>query len=45
MMPMNYTNDSKPSGVIKDRIKSGASMADVEPMTIDRSVCINIYEI
>lgn len=38
MMPMNYTNDSKPSGIIKDRIKSGASMADVEPMTIDRSV-------
>lgn len=38
MMPMNFSNDVPTSSIIKDRVKSGASLADVEPMTIDKSV-------
>ncbi|XP_059178119.1 ATPase family AAA domain-containing protein 2-like isoform X4 [Physella acuta] len=42
MMPMNFSTNAQPSSsVIKDRVKSGASLADVEPMTIDRNVTFN----
>ncbi|GFN79136.1 ATPase family aaa domain-containing protein 2b [Plakobranchus ocellatus] len=39
MMPMNMAPDALASAsVIKDRVKSGVSLADVEPMNIDKSV-------
>ncbi|KAK3753237.1 hypothetical protein RRG08_024509 [Elysia crispata] len=39
MMPMNMTADAlASSSVLKDRVKSGVSLADVEPMNIDKSV-------
>ena len=39
MMPMNMTADALASAsVLKDRVKSGVSLADVEPMNIDKSV-------
>lgn len=39
MMPMNMTADTLASStVLKDRVKSGVSLADVEPMNIDKSV-------
>ncbi|GFS05733.1 ATPase family AAA domain-containing protein 2B, partial [Elysia marginata] len=39
MMPMNMTADAlTSSSVLKDRVKSGVSLADVEPMNIDKSV-------
>ncbi|XP_005108941.1 ATPase family AAA domain-containing protein 2 isoform X4 [Aplysia californica] len=42
LMPMNFSSNAlPPAGVIKDRVKSGASLADVEPMNIDRNVTFN----
>uniref|UniRef100_A0A2C9JP97 Bromo domain-containing protein n=1 Tax=Biomphalaria glabrata TaxID=6526 RepID=A0A2C9JP97_BIOGL len=39
LMPLNYsTNALPPSNIVIDRIRSGASLADVEPMTIDRNI-------
>ncbi|RUS81519.1 hypothetical protein EGW08_010726 [Elysia chlorotica] len=39
MMPMNMTADVlASSSVLKDRVKSGVSLADVEPMNIDKNV-------
>ena len=36
---MNMTADAlASSSVLKDRVKSGVSLADVEPMNIDKSV-------
>lgn len=38
-LPMNLTGDDiTRGGVLHDRVKIGASLADVDPMTIDRSV-------
>ena len=37
MMPMNFDVNEIPT-TIKDRVKSGASLADVEPMAIDKTV-------
>jgi len=37
-LPMNLTAEDVASGVIRDRGHSGASLADVEPMAIDKSV-------
>ena len=38
---MNFDPADVASGVIRDREKSGASLADVEPMSIDRSVSVS----
>ena len=35
---MNLTADDAAEGIFKDRAKIGASLADIDPMTIDRSV-------
>lgn len=38
-LPMNLSaEDVNTSGVLKDRVKIGSSLADVDPMSIDRSV-------
>lgn len=39
ILPMNFTKDAaSSSNVLKDRARAGASLADVDPMEIDRSV-------
>ena len=35
---MNFATEDVAAGIIRDRAKSGASLADVDPMNIDRSV-------
>ncbi|XP_054900311.1 ATPase family AAA domain-containing protein 2B isoform X1 [Poeciliopsis prolifica] len=37
-LPINLTPDSLSSGVLRDRVKVGTSLADVDPMTLDNSV-------
>lgn len=37
-MPMNFTPEDMTQGVIRDRIRIGGSLADVNPMNIDRDV-------
>lgn len=38
-MPLNFPNDTVgTSAVMKDRLRAGASSADVDPMEIDTSV-------
>ncbi|XP_047243849.1 ATPase family AAA domain-containing protein 2B isoform X2 [Girardinichthys multiradiatus] len=37
-LPMNLTAESLASGVLRDRFKVGASLADVDPMNLDNSV-------
>ena len=37
-MPMNFNTDDMTQGIIRDRIRVGASMADISPMNIDRDV-------
>ncbi|XP_041952498.1 ATPase family AAA domain-containing protein 2B isoform X3 [Alosa sapidissima] len=37
-LPMNLRGDDLTSGVLRDRAKVGASLADVDPMNIDSSV-------
>ncbi|XP_074642373.1 ATPase family AAA domain-containing protein 2-like [Tubulanus polymorphus] len=37
-LPMNLNKEDVSSGVLHDRLKVGASLADVDPMSIDRSV-------
>ena len=41
---MNMNPDDLATGVLRDRVRSGASMADVEPMVIDKSV-IAVFQI
>ena len=37
--PLNFDADMmSASGVLKDRVRTGASLADVDPMEIDKSV-------
>ena len=37
--PLNFTADMmSSSGVLKDRVRTGASLADVDPMEIDKLV-------
>ena len=44
MLPMNMKpEDVASSTLMRDRIRAGASMADVDPMSIDRSVCITCH--
>lgn len=35
---MNFSPDDLVTGVVKDRMKIGSSLADVDPMKIDRDV-------
>ena len=35
---MNLTADDVASGTVRDRVKVGSSLADVDPMSVDRSV-------
>lgn len=35
---MNLTAEDLASGVLRDRVKVGASLADVDPMNLDTSV-------
>ncbi|XP_042246942.1 ATPase family AAA domain-containing protein 2B [Thunnus maccoyii] len=37
-LPMNLTAEDLASGVLRDRVKVGASLADVDPMNLDSSV-------
>ena len=37
---MNLTSDDVAAGVLRDRAHAGSSMADIEPMAIDRTVRI-----
>ena len=37
-LPMNFSQDDISSTVARDRIRIGASLADIDPMNIDRSV-------
>ena len=37
-LPMNFSPDDIAQGVIKDRMKIGSSLADVDPMAVDKSV-------
>ncbi|KAG7240231.1 hypothetical protein INR49_027042 [Caranx melampygus] len=37
-LPMNLTAEDLASGVLRDRVKVGASLADVDPMNLDTSV-------
>ena len=38
LLPMNFTNDDMATGILRDRTRAGASMADIDPMDLDRSV-------
>lgn len=38
-LPMNFRGEDLASGVLRERVKVGASLADVDPMTLDKSVC------
>lgn len=38
---MNLTAEDLASGVLRDRVKVGASLADVDPMSLDSSVSVN----
>lgn len=40
-LPMNLTAEDLASGVLRDRVKVGASLADVDPMNLDSSVSRN----
>jgi len=35
---MNLTADDVTAGVLRDRTHAGSSMADIEPMAVDRTV-------
>lgn len=35
---MNFTQEDINAGIVRDRVKIGSSLADVDPMNIDRSV-------
>ena len=37
---MNFTGEEVNKGVLRDRTKVGTSLADVDPMSVDRSVSI-----
>ena len=39
---MNLNNDDVATGIIRDRMKIGASLADIDPMNVDRSVSIKL---
>ncbi|KAG8124327.1 hypothetical protein E2320_019810 [Naja naja] len=37
-LPMNFRAEDLASGILRERVKVGASLADVDPMTLDKSV-------
>ena len=37
-LPMNLRAEDLASGILRERVKVGASLADVDPMNIDKSV-------
>lgn len=39
-LPMNLRAEDLASGVLRDRVKVGASLADVDPMNLDTSVSL-----
>lgn len=39
-LPMNLTAEDLASGALRDRVKVGASLADVDPMNLDSTVSI-----
>ncbi|KAF2363130.1 Bromodomain [Trinorchestia longiramus] len=41
LLPMNFNEEDMQRGVIRERSKVGTSLADVEPMSIDRDVTFN----
>ncbi|XP_078130289.1 ATPase family AAA domain-containing protein 2B isoform X1 [Sander vitreus] len=41
-LPMNLASEDLASGVLRDRVKVGASLADVDPMNLDSSVSGNV---
>ena len=38
-LPMNFERDELAQPVVRDRQRIGASLADVDPMAINREVC------
>ena len=40
-LPMNFTQDDITAGATRDRVAIGASLADINPMTIDRETNFN----
>lgn len=41
-LPMNLRTEDLSSGVLRDRVKVGASLADVDPMNLDTSVSLGV---
>lgn len=43
-LPMNLRTEDLASGILRERVKVGASLADVDPMNIDKSVSfVNVF--
>lgn len=42
-LPMNLSADDVTAGVLRDRTHAGSSMADIEPMAIDRTVGMHTF--
>ena len=40
VLPMNLTIEDISKGILRDRDRIGSSLADVDPMSIDRKVSI-----
>ncbi len=40
---MNLRAEDLASGVLRDRVKVGASLADVDPMNLDTSVSLSVF--
>lgn len=41
---MNFRAEDLASGILRERVKVGASLADVDPMNIDKSVSfVNVF--
>lgn len=39
-LPVNFRAEDLASGILRERVKVGASLADVDPMNIDKSVSL-----
>jgi len=37
-LPLNFRAEDLASGILRERVKVGASLADVDPMLLDKSV-------
>lgn len=37
-LPLNFRAEDLASGILRERVKVGASLADVDPMIVDKSV-------